>query len=487
MPPESLPSALARLARAGGNDAALCRPEGETVSYARLYLAVRALSRAYRPLAAVVGLLGPSGIPWALAYLGLLAAGKTVVPLPDFFSRDQLDHVVADAGVGHILADASLAEQARRFGVPASPIACPDGRDGRPADALGEGRLVIYTSGSTGRPKGVRIGPTQLAASALALTGAIGASADDTYLSILPTPLLLEQLCALHVALRAGARVVFGSGVPASGLADLVERVRPTVMVLVPELLAAWLEALAAADRTAPASLRFVAVGGAPVAARLAAAAWRRRIPVHEGYGLSECCAVVTLNRPGVRAAGTVGTPLDGLRVTIDDGEIVVRGPTVMDGYLNDAGARPGGVWRTGDLGAFDAAGRLIVHGRKDSLLVTPAGRNVVPEWIEALVTADPGLARCVLVGGSAAGPTAILVPHDRRLAAYQALTPRALAAHVAALVASAPAYARPARCLVVPDAELRRQGLLTDNGRPRRAAIERTFASARDEPTDAG
>jgi len=137
----------------------------------------------------------------------------------------------------------------------------------------------------------------------------------------------------------------------------------------------------------APESLRFVAVGGAPAPEALVEAAWALGIPVFEGYGLSECCSVVALNRPGARKNGSVGRALPGLKMSIDQQEIIVEGPSVMDGYLG--GTDAGRVWRTGDLGAIDADGYLTVHGRKDNLLVTAAGRNVSPEWIETLLLSD--------------------------------------------------------------------------------------------------
>ncbi len=162
--------------------------------------------------------------------------------------------------------------------------------------------------------------------------------------------------------------------------------------------------ALGRAGAVAPASLRFVAVGGAPLAPSLVETAWTLGIPAHEGYGLSECCSVVALSRPGEAVAGAVGRPLDGLTVVLDDGEIVVRGDSVMTGYLGGARLGDGACWRTGDLGEFDAEGRLIVRGRKDSVIVTGFGRNVSPEWIEALALADPRIARAVLMGHGAAG-----------------------------------------------------------------------------------
>ena len=151
---------------------------------------------------------------------------------------------------------------------------------------------------------------------------------------------------------------------------------------------------------------------------------------------------MVAVNRPGRRTPGTVGEPLPGLTVRIEDGEIVVDGPTVMDGYLRGApAARP---WRTGDLGQFDSSGHLTVYGRKDNLIVTSYGRNVSPEWIEAMLLADPRFAACAVIGHGEPHLSALLIPSAKG-ARWLAEAPRAhvlLALSIACR--EAPLYAVP-------------------------------------------
>jgi long-subunit acyl-CoA synthetase (AMP-forming) len=223
---------------------------------------------------------------------------------------------------------------------------------------------------------------------------------------------------------------------------------------------------LATAGKKAPEGLRFIAVGGAPVPPRLAEAAWRLGIPVHEGYGLSECCSVVAVNRPGARAAGTVGAPLAGVSVTLRDGEILVDGPSVTDGYVGAAAAsRP---WATGDLGMLDPEGRLVVFGRKDNLIVTPLGRNVSPEWVETTILDDTGVAACA-VAGVDAGIAALVVPTPAAAGWFEAADGAAIHDRILSRCAGLPSYARPARVQLISLPEARAAGLFTDNGRIRR------------------
>jgi len=244
--------------------------------------------------------------------------------------------------------------------------------------------------------------------------------------------------------------------------------------VFVPQLLSDWIAQLEAGGMRPPESLRFVAVGGAPISEALAARAWELGIPVHEGYGLTECCSVVAVNRPGRRKAGTVGEPLPGLDVRVEEGEVVVRGPTVMAGYLH--ARRADQPWRTGDLGSVDRDGYLRVAGRKDNLLVTASGRNICPEWVEAIIAGDPRVGACALLGHAQRHLSVLLIPSpwgERWLM-------EGPCAHVLLwlehLCIGAPAYAVPKDFVVCPAAQAKRIGLLTTNGCVVREAAKRVY-----------
>ncbi|MFO1150416.1 MAG: AMP-binding protein [Alsobacter sp.] len=428
-----------------------------------------------------IGLLAPNGAAWCVAQLAAAFAGRTVVPLPSFFSEGQLRHVIAEAQVGTVLVTRETRRLAESFGLPFRLIDL-DGSHPSATHVRPGFRQVIYTSGSTGRPKGVVHGAPQIGWSMRALSEATAASQADRYLSVLPASLLLETLCAAFIPAWVGASVVFDPDLTQSALAgditrlaETFERRQPTTTVLVPGLLGGWTAWLREGRRRAQSSLRFVALGGAPIAPDLAQTAWSLGIPVHEGYGLSECCSVVSLNRPGERVPGTVGRPLPGLDVRIEDGEIVVRAPSVMDGYLG--AASPSGVWRTGDLGDLRPDGTLTVLGRKDTLIVTSQGRNVSPEWIEALILADPRVALCGIGGHGRPALTAVLIPSAAGAAWFGSASQNDVQAFVARLCRSAPDHAMPAHCLVQHVAEARDNGLISAGGRISRPALEGLIA----------
>lgn len=390
-----------------------------TLSWSELHW--RAVDLAARLPEGPLGLYGENDCAWAVTFLAALLAGRTVVPLPDFFSDAQCEHVVRAAGISTVLATSGGERLAHRQGVAVvdpQSLRCSRSHDRSQTKAACDGScaygnakieratdaLVVFTSGSTGRPKGVRLTLANLMATADALIEAVGISSDDSYLSVMPLSMLLEQVCALLVPVLTGAPVSFNREVArrimqgeAIDLASTVAQIKPSVMVLVPQLLSALVAQMKTARMSATElGLRFIAVGGASVGAAALNEARALGLPVFEGYGLTECASVVALNTPDHVQTGTVGRPLGNRRVEIIDGEIVVSGPSVMAGYLG-APDLDGNRWPTGDVGVFTDDGALVVHGRKDNLIVSSNGRNVSPEWVEAAILETPGVQSAVV------------------------------------------------------------------------------------------
>ncbi len=426
-------------------------------------------------------LLADNGVSWAVADLALHRRSLPCVPLPGYFTPGQLQHALDDSGIDGLLTDDPSGMREWLQGWTSAGISGRTGLalfrrrlDEAQRTALPPGTTkVTYTSGSTGTPKGVCLGAGQLEAVARSLAHASASLGIERHLCLLPLATLLENIAGVHAPLLTGATCLLppatetgmshaGPDVPR--LLACIDQARPQSLVLVPELLRLVVTAVECGWQ-APRSLRFVAVGGAPVSLALLSRAEAAGLPVFEGYGLSECASVVCLNTPAARRIGSVGRPLPHARVRVgDDGELFVSGVT-MHGYLGDPPRRPDAEWATGDLGEIDADGYVHVRGRLRNVYITSFGRNVAPEWVEREVVQQPGI-RNVLVHGESRPYAVALV------SAAADEDDSGIDRSIAAANARLPDYAQVRRWARSPEAFTLENGLLTSNGRLRRAAI---------------
>ena len=427
-------------------------------------------------------LLADNGIGWAVIDLALHLRQLVAVPLPGYFTAQQVQHVIDDAGIDCLLTDEPERLRAilggwRCCGVSARTAMTMFRRQfdvavRRPLPPGTE--KVTYTSGSTAAPKGVCLGAGDLEAVARSLAGATATLGVEKHLCLLPLATLLENVGGVYAPLLAGARAILPSaavtGISYAGpdvarVLGCITSVRPDSLILVPELLKLL---VASAERgwPAPSSLRFVAVGGASVAVELLERAEAVGLPVYEGYGLSECASVVCLNMPGARRTGSVGRPLPHARVRVaEGGELMVSGVTTR-GYLGDTPQRPREEWATGDLGEIDADGYVYVRGRRGNMYITSFGRNVAPEWVEREILVEPAIGH-VMVHGEAR-PYSVAIVSASSDSADTATIDRAIAAANARL----PDYAQVHRWVRALEPFSLDNGLLTSNGRLRRRQV---------------
>jgi long-chain acyl-CoA synthetase len=433
-----------------------------------------------------VALAADNGVPWIVADLALHLDALPALPLPLAFTGEQRAHALCDAGVDTLLCDPGeppdtaagwrLLDRSPASGLALHrrPVAV------RPRLPAGTAKIT-YTSGSTGSPKGVCLSAAHLETVASSLVAATRSLRLERHACLLPLSTLLENVAGVYAPLLCGARVlvpasrrtgVESGAVDPSRLLATLAALQPDSLVLVPELLRLLVVAAESGWRV-PRSLRFVAVGGAVVSPQLLERATGAGLPVYEGYGLSECGSVVTLNTPQANSPGSAGRPLGHARLRIDDaGEIRVAGPLML-GYVGDPPRSMPAEYATGDLGFVDDDGYLHVRGRRRNVFITAYGRNVSPEWVEAELVQQPEIAQALVHGEGRPHAVALIVP--RRSDVDAIVLERAVAAANARL----PAYARVRSWLRASQPFTSATGELTANGRLRREVIERRYAAA--------
>lgn len=273
--------------------------------------------------------------------------------------------------------------------------------------------LLAFTSGTTGRPKGVPLTHAHLLSSIRAAMWAWKWQESDVLVHALP---LFHQhgLSGLHASLVAGTGATILAKFDAEDLVRTVDEANATVLFGVPaihrRLVDLPIEKLRPLRR-----LRIITSGSGPLSLSLAQAFTETTgVELLERYGLTESGLDVSNPYDGPRVPGSVGLPLPGVELRLTDGEgndvgpgevgeIVLRGPQVFDGYLDDEDATRkafwgGGWFRTGDLGRFDEAGRLRISGRLKDLVIT-GGMNVSPVEVESVVEQVPGVEEAAVAG----------------------------------------------------------------------------------------
>ena len=349
---------------------------------------------------------------------------------------------------------------------------------------------ILYTSGTTGEPKGVMLTYANLLSNCEACQKVIPISETDIYLSFLPLSHIFERLAGFYLMLSRGACIAYAENL--ERVADNMREVLPTLIAGVPRFfeklhdrilqkieqapsskrgLALW--ALSVGRRKATLRqnrqtaspwlwlqcalaellvlrrlrqalaprLRFFISGSAPLSIDLIAFFASFGCTILEGYGLTETSPVVTVNRPGEVKWGSVGQILPGVEVKIaEDGEILVKGPNVMQGYYGrpkeTEEAFEGDYLKTGDIGYLDKERHLFITDRKKDLIKTSGGKFIAPQKIESLLKSNPFVQEAVVYGDRRPYLVALICPDFETLRIYaeaqgvQAENPQELVKH---------------------------------------------------------
>ena len=314
---------------------------------------------------------------------------------------------------------------------------------------------ILFTSGTMGNSKGVMLTHGNVASNLYDAARWVDLRPDDRFLSVLPLHHSYECTDGFLMSIYRGALTSYAENL--RRIAENLAETKATAVLGVPLLWHAMYKKIEAGmaekgiwkvqagKKVAGLSevfgknirrkifaqvhekfgghLRTLISGGAPVDPQVARGFRELGLTFLQGYGLTESAPIIAVNRDEAFKDGSAGLPLPSVEVKIaEDGEILARGPNIMKGYYNNPEATRetlvDGWLHTGDLGYFDKDGFLFVQGRKKSVIVTPGGKKVYPEEVEAELLKSPYVSECLVWGASSSDPThepevqAIVVPN---------------------------------------------------------------------------
>ena len=371
------------------------------------------LAHSEEPVHAAV--IGPTSYAYLVSYFGTVSSGSVIVPLDALLPCPDLCELLQRADVSVFFYDAKYAPM-----LDAIKAACPaiktyiclqecDGglsipeilEKNQPASELPTIEpealsSIVYTSGTTGKSKGVMLSHGNFIDNAFCRDNE--STPEDSLLSVLPIHHVYCFTCDILLSFRYGITVCVNDSM--MRIAMNLKLFQPTIILLVPmiaETIYKQIKAAAAAKPEIPiqaianavfgGKLKGIYSGGAYLAPELTEAYAQLGIPISQGYGMTECSPRISSSILGEENLGDVGTIVNGCQVKIVDGEIVVKSPSVMQGYYKDPEATAevidsDGWLHTGDLGYVEN-NRVFITGRKKNLIILSNGENVSPEELE--------------------------------------------------------------------------------------------------------
>jgi long-chain acyl-CoA synthetase len=380
-----------------------------------------------------VALQLPNVPEFVFTYFGALKAGVTVVPLNPLLKAPEVAYHLSDSGARVLVTFDAFAAEAVKGAAEADGahvyVVGSEVEGTLPFDRLYGGEqyeiepmnsddtaVIIYTSGTTGRPKGAELSHFQMFMTATVASDTFGYRTDDVSLAVLPLFHVFGLSSVMNTAIRGGATLVLVPRFEVGTVLDAIEQHRATVFCGVPTMYVALMHAdLSGRDVS---SLRVCVSGGASIPGEVLKGFEKAYggVPILEGYGLSETCAIATFNRSADdRRIMSIGKRLWGIDVRVagpDDeelptgpehvGEILLRGHSVMKGYLGRPEATEeamrGGWFHTGDLGYRDDDGFFYIVDRKKDLVIR-GGYNVYPREIEEVLHEHPAVMEAAVIG----------------------------------------------------------------------------------------
>lgn len=406
---------------------------GKTLSYGATWAAVERTAgglaeRGFRH-GSVLGILAANCADYGIAFHAAALAGGAATTINPAYKIEEVAHQLRDSGARWLICDHAAAEVARAAAqqVGNCPVFCFDGPGDESFAALAAEPLaqvpvkpddivvLPYSSGTTGLSKGVVLTHRNCTANLAQTEACLPLHPHDTFIAVLPFFHIYGMQVIMNLGLRIGATLVTMPRFDLAAFLDAIQRYRVTVAFIVPPIVLA-LAKHPMVDDFDLSSLRVVNSGAAPLGADVAAAAQARiKVPIIQGYGMTELSPVSHLSVAGATPAGSVGQLAPDTEARLVDpetgrdaasgasGELWVRGPMVMKGYLNNSTATAATIdtdgWlHTGDVARVDDDGNFYIVDRLKEL-IKYKGFQVAPAELEALLLTHPEVADAAVIG----------------------------------------------------------------------------------------
>lgn len=366
-----------------------------------------------------VALLLPTSAAFPVSYLACQLAGKTPVPINFLLENSQIQHIVKDSGVDTVVTCAVFRDKAESLDarrlfwedLNLDAFAPVEGMGGGVEDDLA---TILYTSGTTGSSKGVMLTHRNFLSNVSGCAAIAGVTERDVMIGFLPLFHSFGLTVTFLLPLLNGAKAVFLEKFHPGRVAELIESHQVSLLFAIPSMYRFFVRAVERRENRFQ-SLRLCVSGGEPLEDSLVEV-FERVVhrPLLNGYGLTETAPVIAINRPWAARRGSIGPPLPGQEARIVDergrllqpgleGELCVRGPNVMKGYLNlkeetAAVLDAEGWFRTGDLARSDPDGYLYITGRKKDLIKS-SGEYISPVEVERVLAAHPSIFEAAVIG----------------------------------------------------------------------------------------
>lgn len=426
---------------------------------------------------APVGILADNSSAWIALDLATQRLGIPLIPIPHFFSNEQKKHLIHSAHIFTLMSDQE--NIFKLYGFDENKEQCHSLFfnhliNYEPQDLNKDIQKITFTSGTTSKPKGVCLSSEQQWSVAKSLEHALAKLKIKKHLCLLPLSVLLENVAGVYTSFLSHTEVfVFplkdiGFRDPfnfdAAQCLSKIDEYKIESIILLPQMLHSILNIIEPNDPRIQ-SLKFVALGGAKTPRLLIEKAKNYGLPIYEGYGLSECSSVVSLNLPNAYKLGSVGKPLSNRKIRIaEDHEIEINmsNKVYYLGEVSDAD-----LWfKTGDIGHIDEEGFLFIDGRKKNLIITSYGRNISPEWPESLLMEQGLYKQAMVVGDAQPYLTALIFP-------LTDISHESIESSIRSVNKALPSYASILNYIVLDQPFSFSNGQLTENGRLKRDVIE--------------